>query len=162
MPLICFIMPTVVPTLWGESLWNAYFVCAVFRYVAVLNGTWLVNSAAHLWGSKPYDRHINPVEIKAVSVAAIGEGFHNYHHTFPWDYKAAELGNYSFNITKLFIDTMAAIGWAYDLKTVSTDVVEKRVKRTGDGSHHVWGWGDKNIPEEDKEVTNVINPEKDE
>ncbi|CAK1540452.1 unnamed protein product [Leptosia nina] len=140
MPLACFIMPSYVPTLWGESLWNGYFVCAIFRYVYVLNVTWLVNSAAHKWGSKPYDKNINPVETKPVSLVVLGEGFHNYHHVFPWDYKTAELGNYSLNFTKLFIDTMAKIGWAYDLKTVSTEVIEKRVKRTGDGSHEEWGY----------------------
>jgi stearoyl-CoA desaturase (Delta-9 desaturase) len=153
MLLICFVMPTIVPTIWGETIWNAYFCCAIFRYVFVLNSTWLVNSAAHLWGNKPYDRHINPVEIKTVSVAALGEGFHNYHHTFPWDYKTAELGGYSLNITKLFIDTMAKIGWAYDLKTVSSDVIEKRIRRTGDGSHSLMK--NKHIPVEDKEETEV-------
>ncbi|XP_072938806.1 acyl-CoA Delta-9 desaturase-like [Epargyreus clarus] len=139
MPLCCFILPTFIPTLWGETLWNGYFVCAIFRYVYVLNVTWLVNSAAHKWGSKPYDKNINPVETKPVSLVVLGEGFHNYHHTFPWDYKTAELGYYSLNLSKLFIDSMAMIGWAYDLKTVSRDVIEKRVKRTGDGSHEEWG-----------------------
>ncbi|CAG4985876.1 acyl-CoA Delta-9 desaturase-like [Colias croceus] len=140
MPLACFILPSYIPTLWGETMWNGYFVCAIFRYVYVLNVTWLVNSAAHKWGSKPYDKNINPVETKPVSLVVLGEGFHNYHHVFPWDYKTAELGNYSLNLTKLFIDTMAKIGWAYDLKTVSPEVIEKRVKRTGDGSHEEWGY----------------------
>ncbi|XP_013187169.1 acyl-CoA Delta-9 desaturase isoform X1 [Amyelois transitella] len=162
MPLACFVMPTLVPTLWGESLWNAYFVCAIFRYIYVLNVTWLVNSAAHAWGSKPYDKNINPVETKPVSLVVLGEGFHNYHHTFPWDYKTAELGDYSLNFSKLFIDAMAKIGWAYDLKTVSPDVIEKRVKRTGDGSHHVWGWDDKDVPVEEKEEATIFNPSKDE
>lgn len=40
----------------------------------------LVNSAAHMWGYKPYDRRINPVENVAVAVVAMGEGWHNYHH----------------------------------------------------------------------------------
>lgn len=160
MPLACFLMPTYVPTLWGESLWNAYFVCAVFRFVYVLNVTWLVNSAAHLWGSKPYDKNINPVEIKPVSLVVLGEGFHNYHHTFPWDYKTAELGDYSLNFSKIFIDFMALIGWAYDLKTVSTDVIQKRVKRTGDGSHSVWGWDDKDVPAEEKQEALIVNPDK--
>lgn len=160
MPLACFILPTYIPTLWGESLWNAYFVCAIFRYVWVLNVTWMVNSVAHLWGNKPYDRNINPVEVKPVSLVVFGEGFHNYHHTFPWDYKTAELGGYSLNITKMFIDFMARIGWAYDLKTVSTDVIQKRVKRTGDGSHPVWGWDDHEVHTEDKAATAIINPEK--
>ncbi|XP_046962394.1 acyl-CoA Delta-9 desaturase-like [Vanessa cardui] len=144
MPLACFILPSIIPTLWGESLWNGYFVCAIFRYVYVLNVTWLVNSAAHKWGSKPYDKNINPVETKSVSLVVLGEGFHNYHHTFPWDYKTAELGEYSLNLSKLFIDAMSVIGWAYDLKTVSSDVIMKRVKRTGDGSHKEWGYEELN------------------
>ncbi|XP_014362552.2 acyl-CoA Delta-9 desaturase [Papilio machaon] len=158
MPLCCFILPTYIPTLWGESLWNAFYVCAIFRYVYVLNVTWLVNSLAHLWGSKPYDKHINPVETKPVSLVVLGEGFHNYHHTFPWDYKTAELGDYSLNFTKIFIDGMAKIGWAYDLKTVSTEIIEKRVKRTGDGSHSVWGWDDKDVNAEEKKIAHTVNP----
>ncbi|XP_075974965.1 acyl-CoA Delta-9 desaturase-like [Anticarsia gemmatalis] len=161
MPLCCFILPSYIPTLWGETLWNGYFVCAVFRYVMVLNFTWLVNSAAHLWGIKPYDKNINPVETKPVSLVVLGEGFHNYHHTFPWDYKTAELGGYSLNITKMFIDFMAKIGWAYDLKTVSTDVIQKRVKRTGDGTHPVWGGDDHHHHEEvPDDAASIINPEK--
>lgn len=29
---------------------------AVIRYVLSLNFTWLVNSAAHIWGNRPYDK----------------------------------------------------------------------------------------------------------
>lgn len=81
---------------------------------------------------------------------AVGEGWHNYHHVFPWDYKAAELGKYSTNITTGFIDLMAKIGWAYDLKSVSPEMVKRRVERTGDGTHELWGWDDKDQPEEEK------------
>lgn len=159
MPFACFILPTYIPTLWGESVWNAFFVCAVFRYIYTLNVTWLVNSAAHKWGSKPYDKNINPVETSPVSFLVLGEGYHNYHHTFPWDYKTGELGN-RLNFTKLFIDFMAKIGWAYDLKEIPLDVVQKRVLRTGDGSHAVWGWGDKELSCDDKKETLIINPAK--
>lgn len=41
---------------------------------------------------------------------AYGEGWHNYHHVFPWDYKAAELGNYNGNFTTGFIDLFAKLG----------------------------------------------------
>lgn len=76
----------------------------------------------------------------------MGEGWHNYHHTFPWDYKTSELGKYSTNFTAAFIDFMAKIGWAYELKTVPEEMVKRRVLRTGDGTHEVWGWGDKDQP----------------
>ncbi|XP_065204291.1 acyl-CoA Delta-9 desaturase-like [Planococcus citri] len=133
----------------------------MLRYTWTLNMTWLVNSAAHMWGNKPYDRHINPSENKCVSFVALGEGWHNYHHVFPWDYKTAELGDYSANPTTAFIDFFAKIGWAYDLKTVSVEMIKKRAEKTGDGSHPVWGWGDKDIQKQDIDAAVVINKKDD-
>ena len=123
-------------------------------------------------------RTISPTENTFVAHVAFGEGWHNYHHVFPWDYKAAELGNYKGNLTTSFIDFFARIGWAYDLKTVSREMVEKRVARTGDGSHssqhqpeqphhhhhhhhrhedEVWGWGDKDMSQDDILCATIIN-----
>lgn len=65
-------------------------------------------------GNKPYDRFISPVESLPVALAAFGEGWHNYHHVFPWDYKTSEFGDYKFNISTGFIDFFAKLGWAYD------------------------------------------------
>lgn len=133
--LLCFIVPTVIPyRYWGESRWNAFFVAAILRWVFQLNSTWLVNSAAHIWGQKPYDKNISPAENVLVSFLAIGEGFHNYHHTFPWDYSTSELG-WKLNLSTMFIDLMAKIGLAYDLRKPTRDMVDQRIARTGDGSH---------------------------
>ena len=62
-------------------------------------------------------------------------GWHNFHHTFPWDYKVSELPLYRHNFGLAFIDFFAWLGWATDLKVASDDMVRKRVLRTGDGSH---------------------------
>jgi len=127
---MAFILPTVLPhILWGESLLTAYYL-AVLRYVAVLHSTWLVNSAAHMFGMKPYDRTIGPVENRLVSFLAVGEGFHNYHHTFPYDYRTSEWG-FRLNLTSVFLDAMAAIGQAYNLRTASPATIEARAARTG-------------------------------
>lgn len=57
MPIFCFIIPTLIPMYcWGESFANSFFVATMFRYTFILNVTWLVNSAAHKWGDKPYDK----------------------------------------------------------------------------------------------------------
>jgi len=144
MPILCFLIPTCIPVyFWGETWTNAWFVATMFRWTWILNMTWLVNSAAHKWGDRPYDVTINPSQNVSVAIFAFGEGWHNYHHVFPWDYKTAELGNYRMNFTTAFIDFFAKIGWAYDLKSVSSEIIEKRVKRTGDGTHNTWGWGDR-------------------
>lgn len=123
---------------WGETLKTAWHL-AILRYVCNLHNTFLVNSAAHMWGNKPYDKSIQPAQNLAVSFFAFGEGFHNYHHVFPWDYKTAELGNNYLNLTTYFIDFFARLGWAYDLKSVSEDHIQSRSSRCGDGSDS-WGF----------------------
>ncbi|KAE8749491.1 hypothetical protein FOCC_FOCC003757 [Frankliniella occidentalis] len=135
--IFCLVVPTLVPVLgWGEPWYVAILGC-ICRLVYTVNCTWLVNSAAHLYGTHPYDKRINPTENAVVSVLAVGEGWHNYHHIFPWDYKAAELKY--LNLTTLFLDQFARIGWAYDLKSASPDLVARVALRHGDGSHYKHG-----------------------
>lgn len=62
-----------------------------------------------------------------------GEGFHNYHHTFPFDYSASELG-LTFNPTTWFIDFMFWLGLVTDRKQAPKEMIQARKERTGDGS----------------------------
>ncbi|XP_055324482.1 acyl-CoA Delta12-desaturase-like isoform X2 [Sitodiplosis mosellana] len=155
--LIAIAMPVLVPWyFWNEDLWASFWVNFNLRFCITLNAAFFVNSVAHLYGNKPYDRNIMSVESLPVALAAFGEGWHNYHHVFPWDYKTSELGNYKFNISTAFIDFMAKIGWARDCKFVSPEMVARRIAKTGDGthSHHedcVWGYGDADICKDDLE-----------
>lgn len=73
-----------------------------------------------------------------VSFFAVGEGWHNYHHAFPWDYRASELGT-PLNMTGYLIDMLARFGLVYDRKEASRGIVKQRVRRTGDESHRVYG-----------------------
>ncbi|XP_001602540.1 acyl-CoA Delta(11) desaturase [Nasonia vitripennis] len=134
--LFAFIIPVLVPVyFWDESLRIAIVSQWFLRYMLLLNFTWSVNSAAHLWGNKPYDKKISPVENRLVAFLSMGEGWHNYHHVFPWDYKAAELGDYNLNGTTAVIDFFAWLGWVWDRKQPSADLVETVIKNRGDGSH---------------------------
>jgi len=54
------------------------------------------------------------------------------------------------NWSTMLIDCFASIGWAYDLKTIPWNIVKERVKRTGDGSHGIYGTGE-NVEDVDKE-----------
>ena len=102
---MCFVFPGLVCTLWGDNFWNGYWVAGGLRYIIVLHFTWLVNSAAHLYGDHPYDPASWPAENPFVSLGALGEGWHNWHHKYPFDYAASEFGiGKQFNPTKLFID----------------------------------------------------------
>nr|XP_022919429.1 acyl-CoA Delta(11) desaturase-like [Onthophagus taurus] len=151
MPIMTFIIPTLIPIyFWNETFYSSYFM-NIWRYTITLNGTLSINSITHHVGNRPYDKNMYGTEVSYISVLSLGEGSHNYHHVFPWDYKCSEFGNYSLNLTCIFLDLMAKIGWAHDLKTVSKETIKNRVLRTGDGTHPVWGWGDKDQRLEDKE-----------
>jgi stearoyl-CoA desaturase (Delta-9 desaturase) len=56
--LVTLVFPTLVPWLvWGETLKASFFLAVTFRYVLSLHITWLINSAAHKFGMKPYDKY---------------------------------------------------------------------------------------------------------
>ena len=161
--LLGCVIPTVLPvSLWNECLSTSLFVAFACRFAITSNITFMTNSVSHTsfdalcWGSKPYDkwdldifskkltiysnlcslsRTIGSVENSVVAALTIGEGWHNYHHVFPWDYKAAELGNNSINLTTNLIDCFASIGWVSDRKSVTENMIRNRAQRTGDGSH---------------------------
>ena len=54
-------------------------------------------------------------------------GFHNYHHTFPYDYSTSEWG-LRMNVTTGFIQLMAWLGLAYDLRQPSRQTVIARAR----------------------------------
>lgn len=130
--LIWGLLPTLIPWyFWDEPLYECLLCCVFTRYVLSVNLTWLTNSWAHLYGSRPYDGRIAPTEV-TVRHMLLGEGFHNYHHAFPWDYSASELGPLDvFNPCTALIDLWAKLGWAWDLKKVQPEVVAKKVAATG-------------------------------
>lgn len=54
--LCSLILPTLAPMyLWNENLQNAYFLNTL-RHILSVHFTGLINSAAHMWGSKPYNK----------------------------------------------------------------------------------------------------------
>ncbi|CAH1135742.1 unnamed protein product [Ceutorhynchus assimilis] len=127
-----YLLPAFIPMLlWNETFFNGFCINWL-RYELGIHSTFSINSFSHLMGHKPYDKYIGPTENLFVSIISHGEGWHNYHHTFPWDYRAGEKGQW--NPALYFINFFAKIGWAYDLKKANAGSVENRLKKTGDGS----------------------------
>lgn len=67
-------------------------------------------------------------------------------------------------MSAVLIDFFAKMGWVYDRKKVSPDMIARRVARSGDGTHWlshesalhnnpIYGYGDKDIdPADQKEL----------
>lgn len=152
--LVAGVIPFMIPVVfWNETWLNSFCMAVVLRWVSTLNAIFSINSFAHKYGHQPFDSNIQPRQNFWVSFFTGGGGWHNYHHAYPWDYKASEHG--FFNLTKTFIDFCAFMGWAWDLKSVDKDVIKRRVQRTGDGTHAVWGWNDPEQTAEERAMASV-------
>eukprot|EP00916_Digyalum_oweni_P021278 GHVL01035367.1.p1 GENE.GHVL01035367.1~~GHVL01035367.1.p1 ORF type:complete len:736 (+),score=67.25 GHVL01035367.1:2186-4393(+) len=112
---LCFVLPGLYTLEVYGNFVLGFLVIGYFRWLIELHATWCVNSVAHLYGTRPYDPLINPVESLFVSLVATGEGYHNWHHTYPRDYAAGEMGwTRSWNPAKFFIDLLALAGLVTD------------------------------------------------
>jgi len=69
-----------------------------------------------------------------VSLVTGREGWHNFHHTFPSDYRASEFGHRN-DSTTTFLEAFRRKGWIYDVKETPQHLVNKWVNKFGDGSH---------------------------
>jgi len=56
----------------------------------------------------------------------------DYHYLFPWDYKTSEYGSYGDDWTTWIIEQAADCGWAYDLRTCSSETMKKALQLTLD------------------------------
>lgn len=110
------VVPVLIASLWGDSLGGLVFA-GFSRLIAVWHATFCINSLAHWkhWGStQPYSREDTSQDSWIVSLFTGGEGYHNYHHKFPRDYRNGPLW-YNFDPSKWVIFWMSKLGLAWDL-----------------------------------------------
>jgi stearoyl-CoA desaturase (delta-9 desaturase) len=116
--LFCFILPTLYGKYMWNSYWIGYFYFGVLRWILLLHSTWCVNSVAHMWGTTPYNSKISSRQSTVTSLVAVGEGWHNYHHTYPYDYRASEFNwNNEWNPTTLLLDSLSSVGLVWNKKS---------------------------------------------
>lgn len=82
-----FILPAVVGKLWFDDAWLGALWGGFVARVAIWHCTFLINSLAHYIGDQFYATDISARGNFVLAVLTNGEGFHNYHHSFPSDYR---------------------------------------------------------------------------
>lgn len=108
------VIPACLGLLWND-FWGALILAVGIRITLVSHGTFSINSFAHLIGKKPYDKEITAVDNWFVSLFTFGEGYHNYHHAHPSDYRNGKK-LYNFDPTKWLIFLFSKIGLTKDLR----------------------------------------------
>ena len=113
----------IFPTLIFKLLYYNHSIISCFYSVIIsilltYHSTWSINSFAHMIGNKPYSSKHTSCDNHILSLFTFGEGYHNYHHSFPKDYKAS-YNLKCFNVTGWLIFLLYKLGLAYDLKEIS-------------------------------------------
>ena len=95
---------------WSFVIWGV-FVRTVFVY----HSTWLVNSAAHIWGYQTFQTNEGSRNNWWVALLTYGEGWHNNHHAYPTS-AAHGLRWWEVDLTYLTIRLLAILGLAQDVR----------------------------------------------
>ena len=108
------LLPILLGCLWGRPL-GALFWGVLLRITLVHHFTYFINSLCHYIGAKPYDPKSTSGDMWYVALLTYGEGVHNYHHKFQWDYRNG-IRWFHFDPGKWMIWSLSKIGLAKDLK----------------------------------------------
>ena len=149
--LFGFVVPTVVAGLgWGD--WRGgYFIAGVARLVFVHHSTFCINSVAHYWGEETYTDGHTAKNSMLTALLTVGEGYHNFHHEFPSDYRNG-VRWYQYDPTKWLIRTLSFVGLTTDLKRFPSNeilkgAVQMRQKRLNEEKAKLaWGPAPETLP----------------
>ena len=126
---ISFVVSFIIPALigYGYATYSGmdpmvgalggFLLPGVARVVMVQHATFCINSLCHMIGSQPYSTNHSARDSWIAAIFTMGEGYHNYHHEFQWDYRNG-VKPWQLDPSKWFIWGLSKIGLASDLKRV--------------------------------------------
>jgi len=106
------------------DIFSMILLAGVFRLVAVHHVTFFINSLAHYWGSQPYTDTNSARDNGILAFFTFGEGYHNFHHIFEYDYRNG-ICWYQFDPTKWLIKGLSFVGLTKNLRTCPEERIEK-------------------------------------
>ncbi len=117
----------VLPLLLGlvhGRLFGVFILAFLLRVVVNHHFAFLINSLAHYWGRRPYSDANTSRDNTLLALLTYGEGYHNYHHAFQFDYRNG-VRWWHFDPTKWLIRSFAWFGVARKLKRATQTQIER-------------------------------------
>ena len=121
--IVGFILPLIVGLIYNRPL-GAVLWAGFLRVTLVHHATFFINSLCHFVGNRPYDYKSSARDSWFVSLFTFGEGYHNYHHTFQWDYRNG-VKWFAFDPSKWIIKLLSFIGITYNLRETKEYLIWK-------------------------------------
>jgi len=124
-----FIFPTILGYLYAVTTGNltpiggalgGLLIPGVARVVMVQHATFCINSLCHMIGERPYSTSHSARDSWVAAIFTMGEGYHNYHHEFQWDYRNG-VKPWQLDPSKWIIWFLSRFGLTGDLKRVPNE-----------------------------------------
>lgn len=124
-----FILPTIIGYLYAVITGNlspmagalgGLLIPGVARVVMVQHATFCINSLCHMIGERPYSTSHSARDSWIAAIFTMGEGYHNYHHEFQWDYRNG-VKPWQLDPSKWIIWFLSKFGLTGDLKRVANE-----------------------------------------
>jgi stearoyl-CoA desaturase (delta-9 desaturase) len=112
------LIPVAIGFATGNVLGHLIFGLAL-RIVVTHHTTFLINSAAHWFGTRPYTDANTARDNWLLAPLTYGEGYHNFHHLWQWDYRNGARW-YQWDTTKWLLNILAWFGLVGQFRRVSS------------------------------------------
>jgi stearoyl-CoA desaturase (delta-9 desaturase) len=109
-----------------HNLLGNLIIGVLLRIVLTHHTTFLINSAAHVFGTRPYTDANTARDNALLAPLTYGEGYHNFHHMWQWDYRNG-VRWYQWDTTKWLVAALAWVGLVKGLRRVP-DAAIRRAK----------------------------------
>jgi len=112
--ILSFLFPLFIGYLYGRPLGGLLWG-GVLRVTLVHHFTFFINSFCHFIGKRNYDISTSARDSWIMALFTFGEGYHNFHHKFQWDYRNG-IKWYNFDPSKWIIKFLSIFNIAYNLR----------------------------------------------
>ncbi len=119
---INFGIPIVLGLIHGDLL-GMLLLAGVARLFISHHFTFFINSLAHIWGSQPYSSKNTSRDNGLLALLTMGEGYHNYHHSFQRDYRNG-IRWWQFDPTKWLIRSLSWLRLTKNLYRTPIEYIE--------------------------------------
>lgn len=96
----------------------------LMRLILSHHVTFFINSLCHMWGKRPYTDENTARDNFWLAIATWGEGYHNYHHIFQYDYRNG-VKWWQYDPTKWLIWSFSKLGLAKNLRRIPSFNIKK-------------------------------------
>jgi stearoyl-CoA desaturase (delta-9 desaturase) len=116
-------LPWALGWLCGDP-WGGLIIGGFLRTAVFYQSTFSINSVAHILGTQPYSDEDSSRDSWVTALITMGEGFHNFHHTFAADYRNGA-NPWEYDPTKWILNVFTLLGLAKNLIRTPEPVILK-------------------------------------